>query len=42
MDEWVFGVADRAEYLAKLGAERLEKLRPRPALAGPVDYGAYA
>ncbi|MGB5050290.1 MAG: CoA-transferase, partial [Caldilineaceae bacterium] len=42
LDEWVFGVADRAGYLAKLGAERLEKLRPRPAPAGPVDYGAYA
>ena len=42
LDEWVYGVADRAEYLAKLGQARLAKLRPAPALAGPVDYGAYA
>ncbi len=28
LDEWVHGVADRAEYLAKLGAERLAALRP--------------
>ncbi len=41
LDEWVRGVADRAEYVAKLGSERLERLRPGPALAGPVDYGAY-
>ncbi len=42
LDEWVFGVADRADYLAKLGAETVARLRPRPALAAPVDYGAYA
>ena len=41
LDAWVFGVADRAGYLQKLGQERLEKLRPDPAPAGPVDYGAY-
>jgi len=41
LDEWVFGVADRAGYLAKLGAERLEKLHSLPAPAGPVDYGMY-
>ncbi|MBI3960948.1 MAG: CoA transferase subunit A [Chloroflexi bacterium] len=40
--EWVYGVADRAAYLKKLGPARLEKLRPAPALAAPVDYGAYA
>jgi len=42
LDEWVFGVANRTEYLAKLGAERLGKLRPSHAPAGPVDYGTYA
>jgi glutaconate CoA-transferase subunit A len=42
LDEWVYGVADRAEYLRKLGAETLERLRPGPAPAGPVDYGAYS
>ena len=40
--EWVFGVADRAEYLEKLGPERVAALRPSaPAPSGPVDYGAY-
>ncbi len=38
--EWVHGVPDHAAYLAKLGAERLDRLRPRAARpAAPVDYG---
>jgi glutaconate CoA-transferase subunit A len=41
LDEWVFGVADRAEYVAKLGAERIAGLRPGPAPSGSVDYGDY-
>lgn len=41
LDEWVYGVPDRAAYIRKLGAATLERLRPAPALAGPVDYGAY-
>ena len=39
--EWVFGVADRGEYLAKLGDERALSLRPTPAPSGSVDYGEY-
>jgi glutaconate CoA-transferase subunit A len=39
--EWVHGVADRGEYLEKLGAERLAELRPDPAPSGSVDYGTY-
>jgi glutaconate CoA-transferase subunit A len=42
LDEWVYGVPDRAAYLRKLGPERLASLRPRAALAAPVDYGTYA
>ncbi|HPV09014.1 MAG TPA: CoA-transferase, partial [Aggregatilineales bacterium] len=42
LDEWVYGVEDRAAYLEKLGAETLERLKPGPAPASPVDYGAYA
>ncbi|HKN50031.1 MAG TPA: CoA transferase subunit A, partial [Actinomycetota bacterium] len=42
LDEWVHGVPDRAEYLRKLGSERLAALRPRTAPAAPVDYGAHA
>jgi glutaconate CoA-transferase subunit A len=39
--EWVHGVTGRAEYLEKLGVERMASLRPGPAPSGEVDYGAY-
>ena len=38
LDEWVFGVADRREYVARMGA-RLERLRARPVYSAPVSYG---
>src|SRR5512144_1445317 len=42
LDEWVHGVAGRAEYAAKLGAERIASLRPSAAApSGEVDYGEY-
>jgi glutaconate CoA-transferase subunit A len=41
LDEWVYGVKDRAEYLKKLGPEALERLKPGAAPASPVDYGVY-
>jgi glutaconate CoA-transferase subunit A len=41
LDEWVHGVSGRAEYLDKLGEERLLALRPTPAPSGSVDYGEY-
>lgn len=41
LDEWVLGVADRTEYLERLGQERLEALRPGSAPSGSVDYGDY-
>jgi glutaconate CoA-transferase subunit A len=42
LDEWVHGLSGRAEYLAKLGEERVASLRPAaPAPSGVVDYGAY-
>lgn len=41
LEEWVYGVRDRAEYLRKLGEETLRRLKPAPAPAAPVDYGAY-
>jgi glutaconate CoA-transferase subunit A len=41
LDEWVHGVGGRAEYMAKLGEERMAALRPEPAPSGVVDYGAY-
>lgn len=41
LDEWVYGLPDRAAYLARLGPERLAQLKVPPALAAPVDYGDY-
>lgn len=39
MEEWVFGVASRAEYMKKMSAEKVLSLRPRAAYCTPVDYG---
>lgn len=41
LDEWVYGVQDRAEYWQKLGTETHERLRVTPNLSSPVNYGAY-
>ena len=41
LEEWVFGVKDRSDYLSKLGAGKLNQLKPGPMLAQPVDYGRY-
>lgn len=41
LDEWVYGVEDRREYLERLGAEKLLELTPRPHYAVPVNYGIY-
>jgi glutaconate CoA-transferase, subunit A len=40
LKEWVYSVSGRAEYVDKM-RERLEKLKPGKALAGPVNYGEY-
>jgi glutaconate CoA-transferase subunit A len=40
--EWVHGVADRAQYMARLGPEVQARIRPSgSAPAGPIDYGEY-
>ncbi len=41
LKEWVFGIADRREYVAKMGEEQLLGLRPTAAPSGSVDYGQY-
>jgi glutaconate CoA-transferase subunit A len=41
LDEWVYGVKDRAEYWQKLGAEKHEKLKVTKRMSEPVDYGNY-
>jgi glutaconate CoA-transferase subunit A len=38
LQEWVHGVASRAEYAEKLG-DRLQALRAREHLSPPVNYG---
>jgi glutaconate CoA-transferase subunit A len=41
LDEWVYGVKDRAEYWEKLGAEAHGRLRVQPAMSQSVNYGAF-
>jgi glutaconate CoA-transferase subunit A len=41
LEEWVYGMPDRAAYLAKLGQERLNSLAPGELFAEPVNYGRY-
>lgn len=41
LDEWVFGVADRKAYWAKLGSETHRRLAVNNRLSTPVDYGDY-
>lgn len=41
LNEWVYGVPDRAAYLQKLGQERLASLAPGEMLAEAVNYGRY-
>lgn len=46
MDEWVYGISNRREYIQhyvkKYGHHKLESLRPKPYLSVPVDYGIYS
>lgn len=41
LSEWVYGVKDRHEYLSKLSADRLVRLRGHTHYSTPVDYGFY-
>ena len=41
LDEWVYGVPDRAAYLAKLGEAHLARLAPGVAQSDAVNYGEY-
>jgi glutaconate CoA-transferase subunit A len=41
LDEWVRGLDGRAAYVERLGADRIEQLRPDPRPSGSVDYGSY-
>jgi glutaconate CoA-transferase subunit A len=41
LDEWVYGVKDRAEYWQKLGSEVHERLKVGSRPSATVDYGQY-
>lgn len=41
LDEWVYGVKDRAEYMKKMGGEVLGRIMPGAAPANSIDYGDY-
>jgi glutaconate CoA-transferase, subunit A len=41
LDEWVYGLENRAAYVQKLKQGYFDKLKPEPLLAPPVDYGRY-
>jgi len=41
LEEWVYGVKDREEYWAKLGAEKHEQLKVPALMSEPVNYGRY-
>jgi len=41
LDEWVYGVGSREEYVSKLGGRLERELAPEPNLSPPVDYGSY-
>jgi len=40
LDEWVYGVYDRAEYMKKIPEAKKARLRPKPAMSVPVNFGA--
>jgi glutaconate CoA-transferase, subunit A len=41
LDEWVYGLENRAAYVRKLKQAYFDKLKPEPLLAPSVDYGRY-
>ncbi len=41
LDEWVYGVEGRTEYVEKLGRSVRERLAPEPFHSPPVNYGLY-
>ncbi len=41
LQEWVYGIKDRNAYWKKLGDEVHNRLKVKPRLAAPVNYGEY-
>ena len=40
MEEWVYGVENRAQYMKKLSSEKVMKLLPKACYSQPVSYGS--
>jgi glutaconate CoA-transferase subunit A len=41
LDEWVYGLSGRVEYVEKMGAEVWQRLKPGESWSGEVNYGEY-
>jgi len=41
LEEWVYGIRDRKEYMEKIGLERMERLKAPKRESVPVNYGNY-
>jgi len=41
LDEWVYGVKDRDDYWAKVGADTHERLKVKARMSGEVNYGEF-
>jgi glutaconate CoA-transferase subunit A len=41
LDEWVYGVKDRAEYWQKLGEKVHDRLKVKPRYSEKINYGQY-
>lgn len=41
LDEWVYKVKDRDEYIKKFSSEKIIKLMPQNTFSYPVNYGIY-
>ena len=41
LDEWVFGVKDRADYYEKLGAKTQKRLKVKARYSSKINYGQY-
>jgi len=39
ISDWIFGISDREEYMEKLGAPNIERLKAEKKLCSPVNYG---
>ena len=40
LEEWVFGVENRAQYIKQMPAEKIHQLLPKAAYSTPVNYGS--